>query len=49
MGTRYWEAVCDESSIGDSGEYCGDNDAYLGRIIVLYHVAAVETLVGAAA
>ena len=41
--------VCDEHGIGGSGEYCGDNDAYLGRINVLYHVAAVETRVGAAA
>jgi len=23
--------------IGGEGEYCGDNDAQLGRIIVIYH------------
>jgi hypothetical protein len=31
--------VCDEHGIGDSGEYCGNNDAYLGRINVFYHGA----------
>jgi hypothetical protein len=31
--------VCDEHGIGDSGEYCGDNDAHLGRTNVLYHEA----------
>ena len=28
---------CDEHSIGGDGEYCGDNDAQLGRINVLYN------------
>jgi hypothetical protein len=49
MGTKYWEAVCDEHGIGGSGKYCGNNDAYLGRINVFYHVTTVETCVGAAA
>jgi hypothetical protein len=31
--------VCDEYGIGGSGEYCGDNDAQLERINVLYHEA----------
>ena len=31
--------VCDEHGIGGSGEYCGNNDAYLDRINVLYHEA----------
>jgi hypothetical protein len=31
--------LCDEHSIGVSGEYCGANDAHLGRINVLYHEA----------
>jgi hypothetical protein len=31
MGTKFWEALCDEHGIGGSGEYCGGNDAYLGR------------------
>ena len=31
--------VCDEHGIGGSGEYCGGNDAYLGRINVFYHEA----------
>jgi tubulin beta len=31
--------VCDEHGIGGSGEYCGENDAHLGRINVLYHEA----------
>jgi hypothetical protein len=32
MGTESWEVVCDGQGIGGSGEYCGDNDAQLGRI-----------------
>jgi len=36
-------------STGGSGEYFGDNNAYLGRVNVFHHVAAVETRVGAAA
>jgi hypothetical protein len=31
--------VSDEHGIGDSGEYCGKNDAHLDRIDVLYHEA----------
>ena len=34
MGTMLLEVVCKEHGIG---EYCGDNDAQLGRINVLYH------------
>ena len=33
MGTNFYEVVCDEHGIGGSGEYCGDNVAYLGRIM----------------
>ena len=29
----------DERGIGGSGEYCGDNDAHLGRINVFYDEA----------
>jgi tubulin beta len=29
--------VCDEHGLGCDGEYCGDNDAQLGRINVFYH------------
>jgi hypothetical protein len=36
MGTWFWEVVCDEQGIGGGGEYCGDNDAQPGRIIVFY-------------
>ena len=39
MGTKYWEAVCDENSIGGSGEYFGDSHAHLGHIYVLHHEA----------
>jgi tubulin beta len=39
MGTEFWEVVCDEHGIGGSGEYCGDNDAHLGRISLFYHGA----------
>ena len=29
--------MCDEHGIGGDGEYCGDNDAQLGRINVFYY------------
>ena len=32
--------LCDENGIGGDGEYCGDNDAQLGRINVLYYEAS---------
>jgi hypothetical protein len=35
MDTKFWKVVCDENSIGGSGEYCGDNDAQLDRTNVL--------------
>jgi tubulin beta len=38
MGTEFWEVVY-EHGIGGSGEYCGNNDAQLDRINVLYHEA----------
>ena len=31
--------MCDEHGIGGSGEYCGENDAHLGRINVFYQKA----------
>jgi hypothetical protein len=31
--------MCDKHGIGGSGEYYGDNNAYLGRINVFYHEA----------
>jgi hypothetical protein len=37
MSTTFWKVVCDEHGIGSGSEYCGDNDAQLGRINVLYH------------
>jgi tubulin beta len=39
MGTKFWKVLCDEHGIGGSGEYCGDNDAHLGRVNVIYHEA----------
>ena len=39
MGTKFREVVCDEHGIGGSGEYCGDNDAQLGRINIFYYGA----------
>jgi hypothetical protein len=39
MGTKSWKVVCDENGIGGGGEYCGGNDAQLGRISALYHEA----------
>jgi hypothetical protein len=41
MGKKSWEMVYDEHGIGGgSSEYCGGNDAQLGRIDVLYHEAS---------
>jgi tubulin beta len=40
MGTKFWEVMCDENGIGGGGEHCGDNDAQLGRINVIYHEAS---------
>jgi tubulin beta len=40
MGTKLLEVVCNENGIGGGGEYCGDNDAPLSRINVLYHEAS---------
>jgi hypothetical protein len=37
IGTMLSEMACDEHGYGDSAEYCGDNDARLGRINVFYH------------
>jgi hypothetical protein len=39
MGTKFWEVVCDENGIGGSGEYCGESNAHLGSINVIYHEA----------
>jgi tubulin beta len=39
MKTKFLEVMCDDHGIGGSGEYCGDNDAHLDRINVLYHEA----------
>jgi tubulin beta len=40
MGTVLQEVLCDELCIGGDGEYCGDNDAQLGRINVFYFEAS---------
>ena len=40
IGTKLKVVLCDEHSIGGSGEYFGDNDAYLGIINVFYHEAS---------
>jgi tubulin beta len=37
--------LCDEHGIGGDGEYCGDNDAQLGRINVFYHKASGDKYV----
>jgi tubulin beta len=39
MGNEFQEVLCDEHGIGGDGEYCGDNDAQLGRINVFYYKA----------
>ena len=40
MGTEFQEMLCDEHGIGGDGEYCGDNNAQLGRINVFYYEAS---------
>jgi hypothetical protein len=40
MGTKFLKVFCDENGTGSGGEYCGDNDAQLGRINVFCHQAA---------
>jgi len=37
--------LCDEHGIGGDREYCGDNDAQLGRINVFYHEASGDKYV----
>ena len=37
MGAEFLGVLCDENGISGDGEYCGDNDAQLDRINVLYH------------
>jgi tubulin beta len=39
-GSQMGTEVCDENGIGGGGEYCGDNDAQLNRINVLYNEAS---------
>jgi hypothetical protein len=39
MGTKFWKVLCDEHGIGGSSEYCGENDAHLGRINGIYNEA----------
>jgi hypothetical protein len=34
------KVVCGEHGIGGDGEYCGGNDAHLGRFNVFYHEAS---------
>ena len=40
MGNKFWESVCDEHGTGGDGEYCGGNDAQLGRVNVFCHEAS---------
>jgi tubulin beta len=37
--------LCEEHGIGGDGEYCGDNDAQLGRNNVFYHEASGDKYV----
>jgi hypothetical protein len=37
--TNFWEVVCDERGTCGDGEYCGDNDAQLGRTDIFNHEA----------
>jgi tubulin beta len=45
MGSKFQEVLCDEHGIGGDGEYCGDNDAQLGRINVFYLEASGDKYV----
>jgi tubulin beta len=36
VGAKFWEVVCDEHSIGGSGEYSGGSDSHLDRTNVFY-------------
>jgi tubulin beta len=36
MGTKIWKVVFGENDIGGDGEYCGDHNAQLDRIGVIY-------------
>jgi hypothetical protein len=38
--------VCDELGIGGGGEYCGNNDAQIGRINMLYHIDRINLAKG---
>jgi tubulin beta len=40
MDTKLYKVLCGEKGIGGDGEYCGDIDAQLGRIIALFHGAS---------
>jgi len=40
MGNQILEVVCNENGIGGGGERCGDNDAQLDRISLIYHDAS---------
>jgi tubulin beta len=40
MSTEFQEVLCEEHGIGGDSEYCGDNDAQLGRINVFYYEAS---------
>jgi tubulin beta len=40
MGTEFLEVLCNEQGIGGDGEYCGGNDAHLGRTNVFYNEAS---------
>jgi tubulin beta len=40
VGTKFWEVACNEHDIGGDGEYCGGNNAQLGRINVFYNEAS---------
>jgi hypothetical protein len=39
INKKFINIICNEHSIGDGGEYCGDNDAQFVCINVFYHAA----------
>lgn len=40
IGAKFWEVICDEHGIDDTGKYSGDSDLQLERINVYYNEAS---------
>merc|ERR1712100_731010 len=40
IGAKFWEVICDEHGIDQTGTYCGDSDLQLERINVYFNEAS---------